>query len=40
MEKIKKDSKRIVKILQMLEGNVKKEYKAEIIGIFGSYARG
>ncbi len=40
MEEINKDSKRIIEILQTLEGKVQREYKAEIIGIFGSYARG
>ena len=30
----------IVKTLKSLEREIKKEYKAEIIGIFGSYVRG
>lgn len=30
----------IIKTLQALEGRIRKEYHAEIIGIFGSYARG
>lgn len=34
------DGKEIKKILNLLKNKIKKFYKAEIIGIFGSYARG
>ncbi len=34
-----KDIKRILRTLRDLEGQIKKDYKAEIIGVFGSYAR-
>ena len=30
----------IIKTLQSLEGRIRKGYRAEIIGVFGSYARG
>lgn len=30
----------IISIVRSLEGHVRKEYKAEVIGVFGSYARG
>jgi predicted nucleotidyltransferase len=32
--------KRLLEKLKSLEGEIKEKYKAEIIGIFGSYARG
>ncbi|WXG42978.1 MAG: nucleotidyltransferase family protein [Promethearchaeati archaeon SRVP18_Atabeyarchaeia-1] len=32
--------KDIISIVKALEGQIRKEYKAEVIGIFGSYARG
>jgi predicted nucleotidyltransferase len=35
-----KDLEITMKFLKNLEDEIKKEYKAEIIGIFGSYARG
>lgn len=35
-----KTFEKIVKTIKGLEGQIKKDYKAEIIGIFGSYARG
>ena len=35
-----KELERIITILQSLEEQIKKDYKAEIIGIFGSYVRG
>ena len=31
---------RIRKALKSLESRIKKDYKAEVVGIFGSYARG
>jgi len=30
----------IISILKGLEAQIRKEYKAEIVGLFGSYARG
>ncbi len=35
-----KDLEITMKFLKNLEDEIRKEYKAEIIGIFGSYARG
>ncbi len=35
-----KDFKEIMQILKELESSVKSRYNAEIIGLFGSYARG
>ena len=35
-----KELERIITILQSLEERIKKDYKAEIIGVFGSYVRG
>jgi len=37
---IDKDLEITIKVLKNLEEEIRKEYKAEIIGIFGSYARG
>jgi predicted nucleotidyltransferase len=37
---MKEEVKRILEKLKSLEGEIKEKYKAEIIGIFGSYARG
>lgn len=37
---MKEEVKRILETLKSLEGEIKEKYKAEIIGIFGSYARG
>lgn len=34
------DLYRIIDKLKMLEKDIKKKYKAEIVGFFGSYARG
>lgn len=39
MQKIK-DKNDIKKILNLLKNEIRKNYKAEIVGIFGSYARG
>jgi predicted nucleotidyltransferase len=30
----------VISIVRSLEGQIRKEYKAEIVGVFGSYARG
>jgi len=38
--KMNDELERIKKTLKSLEREIKKEYKAEIIGIFGSYVRG
>ncbi|MBM4240432.1 MAG: nucleotidyltransferase family protein [Euryarchaeota archaeon] len=38
--KLDKKPEQIIKILKELEKPIKKEYKAEIVGLFGSYARG
>lgn len=35
-----KELKRIIKVIESLKEVVKKEYKSDIIGIFGSYVRG
>ncbi|MDI6810290.1 MAG: nucleotidyltransferase family protein [archaeon] len=35
-----KELERIITILQSLEEQIKKDYKAEIMGVFGSYVRG
>lgn len=35
-----KELERIIKILKGLEENVRKEYRAEIVGVFGSYVHG
>ncbi|MDI6889896.1 MAG: nucleotidyltransferase family protein [Thermodesulfovibrionales bacterium] len=35
-----KELERIITTLKSLEEQIRKEYKAEIIGIFGSYTRG
>jgi predicted nucleotidyltransferase len=37
---MKKEVKKILEKLKSLEVEIKEKYKAEIIGIFGSYARG
>ena len=37
---MKKEVKKIIEELKSLEIEIKEKYKAEIIGIFGSYARG
>jgi predicted nucleotidyltransferase len=37
---MKKEVKKILEKLKSLEIEIKEKYKAEIIGIFGSYARG
>jgi predicted nucleotidyltransferase len=37
---MKKEVKSIIKTLKNLEAYIRKKYKAEIIGIFGSYVRG
>jgi len=38
--KLDKKPEQIIKILKELEKPIKNEYKAEIVGLFGSYARG
>lgn len=38
--RMKAKLKDIISIVKALEGQIRKEYKAEVIGIFGSYARG
>jgi len=38
--KMNNELERIIKTLKSLEREIKKGYKAEIIGIFGSYVRG
>ncbi len=38
--KMKKNVEKVLKMLGSLETQIRKEYKAEIIGVFGSYARG
>jgi len=38
--KMKGNSEKIVRRLRNLEGQIRRDYKAEVIGIFGSYARG
>lgn len=35
-----KELERIITTLQSLEEQIRKEYRAEIIGVFGSYVRG
>ncbi|MCD5410005.1 MAG: nucleotidyltransferase domain-containing protein [Methanocellales archaeon] len=35
-----KELERSIKTLKSLEEQIRNEYKAEIIGLFGSYARG
>lgn len=35
-----KKLERIIKTLKGLEGKIRTEYKAEVIGLFGSYVRG
>ncbi len=35
-----KELERIIKIIKNLKEEVKKEYKSEVVGIFGSYVRG
>jgi predicted nucleotidyltransferase len=37
---VKNKIRPVIKILKNLEDEIKKRYKAEIIGIFGSYVRG
>jgi predicted nucleotidyltransferase len=39
-QKSKKQIKNIIETLRCLKEEIKEKYKAEIIGIFGSYARG
>jgi len=40
MRMIDKDLEITIKVLKNLEEEIRKEYKAEIIGLFGSYTRG
>jgi len=40
MTGMNKELERIITTLKSLEEQIRKEYKAEIIGIFGSYTRG
>lgn len=40
LRKMNKELERIIKTLKSLEEQIRNEYKAEIIGLFGSYARG
>jgi hypothetical protein len=35
-----KELDRIIKTIESLEERIRKEYKAEIVGLFGSYAQG
>lgn len=35
-----KELDRIIKTIESLKERIRKEYKAEIVGLFGSYARG
>jgi len=37
---VKNKIRPVIKILKNLEDEIRREYKAEIIGIFGSYVRG
>jgi predicted nucleotidyltransferase len=37
---LKAKLKDILSIVRGLEGQIRKEYRAEVIGVFGSYARG
>jgi predicted nucleotidyltransferase len=37
---VKNKIRPVIKILKNLEDEIRRKYKAEIIGIFGSYARG
>ncbi|HHT9118619.1 MAG TPA: nucleotidyltransferase family protein, partial [Candidatus Hypogeohydataceae bacterium YC38] len=39
-ENMNRDLEGIIKTLKTLEVQIKRAYRAEVIGIFGSYARG